>query len=192
MVVHALNGILGSVDNVGGTHDPVKALTDKYPSMDKYVDELAKTHGKGKKIDGRGDKDMPAAMKAKLGSGVVTNNIANYMLEHPDFIKVMISSWTNTPFAASDGKRWEKALSNVPFFVHMVPFPSEMTQFADIVLPSTFNAAEGMGAVTGFGSMHAWTSLQQPTCDRIWDVKQEENEVTWLLAEKLALSLIHI
>lgn len=34
--------------------------------------------------------------------------------------------------------------------------------------------------------MHAWTSLQQPTCDRIWDVKQEENEVTWLLAEKLA------
>lgn len=43
-----------------------------------------------------------------------------------------------------------------------------------------------MGAVTGFGSMHAWTSLQQPTCDRIWDVKQEENEVTWLLAEKLA------
>ena len=186
MVVHALNGILGSVDNVGGTHDPVKALTGKYPSMDKYVDELAKTHGKGKKIDGRGDKDMPAAMKAKLGSGVVTNNIANYMLEHPDFIKVMISSWTNTPFAASDGKRWEKALSNVPFFVHMVPFPSEMTLCADIVLPSTFNAAEGMGAVTGFGSMHAWTSLQQPTCDRIWDVKQEENEVTWLLAEKLA------
>ena len=102
------------MDNVGGTHDPVKSLTGKYPSMDKYVDELAKTHGKGKKIDGRGDKDMPAAMKAKLGSGVVTNNIANYMLEHPDFIKVMISSWTNTPFAASDGKRWEKALSNVP------------------------------------------------------------------------------
>jgi len=186
MVVHALNGILGSVDNVGGTHDPVKNIKGSYPKLDKYIDELAKTHGKGYKIDGRGDKAMPAAMKAKLGSGVVTNNIANYMLAHPDFIKVMISSWTNTPFAAADGKRWEKALAQIPFFVHMVPFPSEMTQFADIVLPSTFNSAEGLGTVTGFGSMHAWTSLQQPTCERVWDVKQEENEVTWLLAQKLA------
>lgn len=186
MIVHALNGILGSVDNVGGTHDPVKSVRAAFPSFNAYIDDMAKTHGKGKKIDGRGDKDMPSAMKAKLGSGVVTNNIANYLLRDPNLVKVMISSWTNTPFAAADGKRWEKALSKVPFFVHMVPMASEMTQFADIVLPSTFNSAEGLGLVTGFGAMHAWSSLQQPTCKRVWDVKQEENEVTWLLAEKLA------
>jgi len=186
MAVHALNGLLGSVDNVGGTHDPVKSVTGSYPKLDAYIDDLAKAKGKGHKLDGRGDKDMPAAMKAKLGSGVATNNIANSMLKDPGAVKVMISSWTNTPFAAADGKRWEKALSQVPFFVHMVPFASEMTQFADVVLPSTFNSAEGFGTVTGFGSMHAWTSLQQPTCERVWDVKQEENEVTWLLAEKLA------
>ncbi len=186
MAVHALNAILGAVDNVGGTHDPVKSVRAKFPSFNAYIDDMAKQHGKGKKIDGRGDKDMPSVMKGKLAGGVVTNNIANYMLRDPGLVKVMISSWTNTPFAAADGKRWEKALSQLPFFVHMVPFASEMTQFADVVLPSTFNSAEGFCAVTGFGAMHAWTSLQQPTCKRVWDVKQEENEVIWLLAEKLA------
>jgi hypothetical protein len=44
---------------------------------DKYVDEVAKKGSKGKKLDGRGAKDMPAMMNAKPGSGVVTNNVAN-------------------------------------------------------------------------------------------------------------------
>ncbi|MCK7468823.1 MAG: hypothetical protein MZU91_12330 [Desulfosudis oleivorans] len=39
----------------------------------------------------------------------------------------------------------------MPFFVHMVTNPSEMTQFADIVLPSTFNSAEGWSIVTQHG-----------------------------------------
>lgn len=186
MAVHAINALVGSIDNVGGPRDPMKPVRGKYPKLDKYIDDLAKKKGKGWKLDGRGDKDMPAMMKGKLGGGVVTNNIANNLLKHPEMCKVLLSSWTNTPFAASDPKRWEKALSQLPFFVHMVPFASEMTQFADVVLPSTFNAAEGFGVVTGFGNLHAWSSLQQPTCRRIWDVKQEENEVTWLLAEKLA------
>ena len=34
-------------------------------------------------------------------------------------------------------------MAKLPFFVHMVTNASEMTQFADIVLPSTFNSAEG-------------------------------------------------
>lgn len=186
MVVHAINALVGSVDNVGGPCDPVKSIRGKYPKMDAYIDDLAKSKGKGWKLDGRGDKDMPAMIKGKLGAGVVTNNIANNLLKHPDMCEVLLSSWTNTPFAASDPKRWEAVLSKIPFFVHMVPFASEMTQFADVVLPSTFNSAEGFGVVTGFGNCHAWTSLQQPTCNRVWDVKQEENEVTWLLAEKLA------
>ena len=33
-------------------------------------------------------------------------------------------------------------MAKVPFFVHLAPNPSEMTQVADNVLPSTFNSAE--------------------------------------------------
>ncbi len=65
--------------------------TGKFPSADKYVDEQAKDAAKGKKLDGRGAKDMPAMMNAQPGSGVVTNNIANGMLKDPGAVKVLMS-----------------------------------------------------------------------------------------------------
>jgi len=60
-----------------------------------------------------------------------------------------------------------------------------MTQFADIVLPSTFNSAEGWSIVTNMGNGYGYTSIQQGAVRRLWDVKQEETEVVWLLAQKL-------
>jgi anaerobic selenocysteine-containing dehydrogenase len=60
-----------------------------------------------------------------------------------------------------------------------------MTMFADIVLPSTFNSAEGWSIVTNMANGHAYATIQQGAVKRLWDVKQEETEVVWLLAEKL-------
>jgi anaerobic selenocysteine-containing dehydrogenase len=186
MAVHALNGLLGSIDVEGGVwQTPSGPPLAKFPSTDKYIDELAKTSGKGRKLDGRGAKDMPAMMGAKPGSGVVTNNVANGMLKDPGAVKVFMSSWSNFNFSATDPARWDRALAQVPFFVHMVTNASEMTQFADIVLPSTFNSAEGWSIVTNMGNGHAYASIQQGAVKRLWDVKQEETEVMWLLAEKL-------
>ena len=73
----------------------------------------------------------------------------------------------------------------MPFFVHMVTNASEMTQFADIVLPATFNSSEGLSIITNMGNLHGYATIQQPAGKRLWDVKQEETEVVWLLAEKL-------
>lgn len=186
MAVHALNGLLGSIDVEGGVwQSPSGPPLAKFPSADTFVDDLAKTAGKGKKLDGRGAKDMPAMMNAKPGSGVVLNNLANVMLKDPGAVKVLIASWANFNFSCTGADRWDKAMAKVPFFVHMVPNPSEMTQFADIVLPSTFNSAEGWSIVTNGGNGHGYASLQQGAVKRLWDVKQEETEVMWLLAEKL-------
>ena len=185
MAVHALNGLLGSIDAEGGVWQSSSAPTTKFASADKYVDELAKTASKGKKLDGRGAKDMPAMMNAKPGSGVVTNNVANGLLKDPGAVKVFLSSWANFNFSCTGADRWDKAMAKVPFFVHMVTNPSEMTQFADIVLPSTFNSAEGWSIVGNMGNGHGYVSIQQAAVKRLWDVKQEETEVMWLLAEKL-------
>jgi anaerobic selenocysteine-containing dehydrogenase len=185
MAVHALNGLLGSIDAEGGVWQSGSVPIAKFPKLDNYVDEQAKTAAKGKKLDGRGAKDMPAMMGAKPGSGVVTNNVANGMLKDPGAVKVFISSWSNFAFSATGAQRWEKALAAVPFFVHMVPNASEMTMFADIVLPSTFNSAEGWSVITNMGNGYAYASIQQGAVKRLWDVKQEETEVMWLLAEKL-------
>ncbi len=185
MIVHALNGLAGSIDVEGGTLQGSSVPLAKFPSTDPYVDDIAKAASKGRKLDGRGAKDMPAMMGAKPGSGVVTNNIANGMLKDPGAVKVLISSWSNFNFSCTDPSRWDKALAQVPFFVHMVTNASEMTQFADVVLPATFNASEGLSVVANMGNLHGYASIQQPAARRLWDVKQEETEVMWLLAAKL-------
>jgi anaerobic selenocysteine-containing dehydrogenase len=185
MIVHALNGLVGSIDNEGGVWQTSSVPVAKFPSADKYVDALAKEKGHGKKLDGRGARDMPAMMNARPGSGVVTNNVANALLKDPGACKVFISSWSNFNFSCTGADRWDRAMAKVPFFVHMVTNASEMTQFADIVLPSTFNSAEGWSIVTNMGNGYGYASIQQGAVRRLWDVKQEETEVMWLLAQKL-------
>jgi anaerobic selenocysteine-containing dehydrogenase len=185
MYVHALNGLLGSIDVEGGVWQSSSVPTGKFASADPYVDDMAKAASKGKKLDGRGEKNMPAMMNARPGSGVVTNNVANGLLKDPGACKVFISSWSNFNFSCTGAQRWDQAMAKVPFFVHMVTNASEMTQFADIVLPSTFNSAEGMSVITNMGNGYGYASIQQPVGKRLWDVKQEETEVMWLLAQKL-------
>jgi anaerobic selenocysteine-containing dehydrogenase len=185
MCVHALNGLLGSIDVEGGVWQASGVPVARFPSMDKYLDDVAKGAGKFPKLDGRGAKDMPAMMNARPGSGVVTNNVANGMLKDPGAVKVFIASWANFNFSCTGAERWDRAMAKVPFFVHLVTNPSEMTQFADIVLPSTFNSAEGWSIVTNMGNGYGYASIQQGAVKRLWDVKQEETEVVWLLAQKL-------
>jgi anaerobic selenocysteine-containing dehydrogenase len=185
MAVHALNGLLGSIDVEGGVWQSSSAPTAAFPKSDDYVDDLAKAASKGKKVDGRGEKNMPAMMNARPGSGVVTNNIANGMLKDPGAVKVMMASWNNFNFSCTGAQRWDEAMAKLPFFVHMVTNASEMTQFADVVLPSTFNSAEGWSVITNMGNGHGYASIQQPAVKRLWDVKQEETEVMWLLAARL-------
>ncbi|MEK7374949.1 MAG: molybdopterin-dependent oxidoreductase, partial [Thermodesulfobacteriota bacterium] len=174
MAVYAINGILGSIETEGGVFQSSSSPTEKFPSADKFVDELAKKSGKGKKLDGRGAKDMPAMMSGKPGSGVVTNNVANGLLKNPDAVKVFISSWSNFTFSCTGAQRWEKAMAKIPFFVHMVTNASEMTQFADIVLPSTFAPTEKLSIITNMANLHGHVSIQQPVGKTLWQVKADE------------------
>jgi anaerobic selenocysteine-containing dehydrogenase len=185
MAVYALNGILGSIETEGGVFQGSSVPTTKFPVIDSFIDELAKTSGHTKKLDGRGAKDMPAMMKGKPGSGVVTNNVANGLLKNPEAIKVFISTWSNFNFSATGAHRWDEAMAKIPFFVHMVTNASEMTQFADIVLPATFGPTEKLSIITNMANLHGHMTIQQAVVKPLWDVKAEETEVMWLLAEKL-------
>lgn len=180
MAVHALNGILGSIDVEGGVWEggsnPPLA---KFPSTDPFVDELAQKGYKNHVTNARGHKDMPGLQVAPI------NYVPNALLKNPDAIKVLISSWSNFNHSATGADRWDMALARMPFFVHMVTNPSEMTQFADIVLPSTHNTSEGWSIISNMSNGYAYASIQQNPIRRLFDVKQEETEVMWLLARKL-------
>lgn len=199
MAVYALNGILGSIETEGGVFQSSSAPTTKFPEItDVFVDELAKKGSKAKKLDGRGAKDMPAIMggydakKDKDGkvtesakAGVVTNAVADGILKDPGACQVFISSWSNFNFSATGAQRWDKAMAQVPFFVHMVTNASEMTQFADVVLPATFAPTEKLSIITNMANLHGHMSIQQAVAKPLWEVKAEETEVMWLLAERL-------
>jgi anaerobic selenocysteine-containing dehydrogenase len=144
--------------------------------LDKAVAKKGyKDHG----TDVRGKKDMPGFMTSPI------NHVPNVLLKKPDAIKVVLSSWSNFNHSATGADRWNQVMAKVPFFAHMVTNPSEMTQFADIVLPSTHNSSEGWSIVTNGSNGYSYASIQQNPIKRVFEGKQEETEVMWLLAQKL-------
>ena len=187
MAAHALNGLVGSADHIGGTVQKTKVAADGIPGFSAYQDELAKKNAKQKKIDQRGTLVFPALKGGKSGGGVVTNNTADAILdEDPYEIKVAIANWANFAFSCSGSERWEKALSKVPFFAHITTNASEMSHFADIVLPAAHQIAEKWSFLKNKQNLYGYSTLTEPVVKPIWDVRQDETEIPWMLAEKLA------
>lgn len=187
MATHALNGLVGSIDAKGGVVAKVKDPTGSVPDMAPYQDELAASHSKYDKIDQRGTLAFPSLNGGKSGGGVVTNAAADGMLaKHPNEIKVAIAYWSNFGFSTSGSYRWEQALSELPFFVHLTTNASEMSMFADLVLPAAHQLFEKWGYIKGKQNLHSYISLNQRVIEPLWDVKQDETEVPFMLAEKLA------
>lgn len=187
MAAHALNGLVGSVDNQGGTLREMSVPTAGAPNFSAYLDETANKHNAYPKIDQRGTLTFPSMAAGKPGAGVVTNNVADAMLtEDPYDIKVVIAYWANFVFSCSGTDRWEKAMSKLPFFVHITPNASEMTHFADIVLPTGHQMFEKWGFTKSKCNKHTVASVIQPSIETIWDVRMDETEIPWMLAEKLA------
>jgi anaerobic selenocysteine-containing dehydrogenase len=186
MAVHALNGIVGAVDNVGGTQKSNKEYTSKFPKPDDFMDEIAKKGKKHKKIDQRGRLEFPA-LKKKSGKGVVTNNAADGILKaDPNEIKVAIGYMNNFTFSCPQPERWERALAKIPFLAHITTNASEYSWFADILLPDTHHMFEKWGYVKAMGNGYRHVTLMQPIIEPVGDFKIDETEIPWLIAEKLA------
>jgi len=187
MICHALNGLVGSVDNVGGTLKANKEYTKSFPKPDDFLDEIAEKGKKHEKIDQRGRLEFPSLNKGKSGGGVVTNNAADGILnEDPYDIKVAIGYMNNFTFSCGQPERWERALSKIPFVVHITTNASEFSWFSDILLPNTHHLFEKYGYVKSHGNGHRHVTLMQPIIKRVGDYKTDETEIPWLLAQKLA------
>ncbi|MFW6042562.1 MAG: molybdopterin-dependent oxidoreductase [Chloroflexota bacterium] len=187
MATHALNGLVGSVDNVGGTLKANKEYTQSFPGSDDYLDAIAEEGQSHKKIDHRGRLEFPALKGGKPGGGVVTNNAADGILnEDPNEIKVAIGYMNNFNFSAPQTERWHRALAKIPFLVHITTNASEFSWFADIILPSTHHMFEKYGYVKAHGNGYRHVTLLTPVIEPVWDVYTDETEIPWMLAEKLA------
>lgn len=187
MAVNALNGLIGGIDNVGGTLPSNKVPVKKMPSPAAYQDELAKKHSKMKKIDQRGSKAFPALKEGKSGGGVITNNTASGILAaDPYEIKVAVGYMNNFAFSCTGAERWEQAMAKIPFFVHITTHASEMAQFADIILPGASATFEKLAWVKQKQNRYAQCTMLQQVVKPMWRVINDEIEFPWLLGEKFA------
>jgi len=187
MAAHALNGLVGAADHAGGVVQKTHIPTGSIPDFSDYQDEMAKTNSKKPKIDQRGTLAFPSLKGGKSGGGVVTNNAAAGMLEEDPYeIKVAIANWANFAFSCSGSDRWEAALTKLPFFAHITTNASEMTHFADVVLPAANQLFEKWSFLKSKQNLYSYASLTERVVEPLWDVRQDETEIPWMLSEKLA------
>ena len=99
MACHALNGLVGAVDNHGGTLKANKEYTQSFPGYKDFKEDTAKAGKKNKKIDHRGGKEFLALTKGKTEAGGKTKNAANGIInEDPTEIKVVKANIKTLPF----------------------------------------------------------------------------------------------
>ena len=186
MAVHALAGLTGGVDNVGGSLQGPKNPTNKVPKYDMYMDEVAQKKTKLKKIDQRGYLNLPALASGKSGGGVSTNNVATGMLaKDPYDLKMVVGYMNNFVFSNNGTEKWEKAMEAVPFTVHLTTVASEFSMYADIVLPCRTNLFERIGFVKTKANRYATTTLNQSTVEPVFTVINEETDYPWHIGQKL-------
>lgn len=136
----------------------------RYREMPGVVeDEIARKGKASPRIDlGETDK-FPLAR-------VVTNQVADAIISgKPHPVEIVLGFNTNFNMSAPGAERWDEALKKTPFYVHLAPFPSEMAQYADILLPATAYLEEWGYEHSLFGS--AETRLKQPAVEPQFNAK---------------------
>lgn len=184
----ALNGLIGSADGVGGVISGGESTPkNDFADFKPYLDEIAEKGIKMPRVDHGGKLGMPAINAGKSGGVKPTNTLADGILSgDPYDLEVVISYWTNFNFSNNGTDRWDEALAKLPFHVHLTVNPAEQTHFADIVLPCAHHMFEALGAVRGSnGNLHTHLHLQNKIVDSPFDVKIDETEIPWMLAEAL-------
>jgi anaerobic selenocysteine-containing dehydrogenase len=149
-----LNALVGSLDVPGGVlyqEDP------RYKEMPPLVEDDMSRRGKAQPpVDFRGTEKFPAAKS-------VTNQIPESLLENlPYPVEMAIGFNSNFNMIAPGAERWNKALTKLPYYVHISPFMSEMARYADLVLPSTSFLEEWGYDHSSPGSGVAEVRIRQP------------------------------
>ena len=127
MAIHALNGLLGSIERRGG----VIARRQPWATPGSAVepDEIARRGLEVPRIDGAGTASCP------LGVGAIQTVPDAILSGRPYPVQALILYRSNPVFSKPEGAKWIDALRAVPLVVSCSPLPDESTLWADLVLP---------------------------------------------------------
>lgn len=161
--IFCLNALVGSIDVPGGV---TYQENPQYREMPEPAEDEIAREGKSRpRLDLRKTGEFPAAE-------VVTNQVADSILNGSPYpVDTAIGINSNFNMSAPGAWRWHEALKELPYYVHIAPFISEMAEYADIVLPaSTF--LEGWAYDhSPPGSGFAEVRIKQPVIEPLADTR---------------------
>ena len=184
MACYALNGLVGSIDAEGGVLSFPSLPVGKLPGTEAYRDDLARRACAVPRVDVPDRADFLCAKGGRAQSAPVTNLIPQAIIDGR--IDTLVAYWCNFPFSCTGAKRWERALEKLPFLVHVTTHISEMSHYADIVLPARHHLFETWGFARCRQNGRSSVVLEQPCVPALGDSRNDEAGVAYALAEKLA------
>ena len=184
MACYALNGLVGSVGAEGGVLAFPSLPVEKLPSTEPYRDEVARRACSQPRVDAPQRPDFLCAKAGHAHRAPVTNLIPEAI--EGGRVDTLVAYWCNFPFSCTGAKRWERALEKLPFLVHVTTHISEMSQYADIVLPACHHLFETWGFARCRQNMRSSVVLEQPCVEALGESRNDEAGLAFALAEKLA------
>jgi anaerobic selenocysteine-containing dehydrogenase len=161
--IYSLNALVGSIDVPGGV---IYQENPPYRDLPKVVEDRLAKEGKEKPpIDFHQTEMYPAAK-------VVTNQVAESILkETPYPIEAAIGFNCNFNSSAPGTWVWNEALSKVPYYVHIAPHHNEMSEYANILLPSSSFLEEWAYDHCTPGPGFAEVHIKQPAVETVSNSK---------------------
>ena len=184
MACYALNGLVGSVGAEGGVLAFPSLPVKKLPSTEPYRDGAARRACLSPRVDIPQRADFLCAKAGRAHRAPVTNLIPEAI--EGGRVDTLVAYWCNFPFSCTGASRWERALEKLPFLVHVTTHVSEMSQFADIVLPARHHLFETWGFARCRQNKRSSIVLEQPCVEAFGESRNDEAGLAFSLAEKLA------
>jgi len=155
--IFCLNALVGSIDIPGGV---IYQESPAYrPLPDITEDEISKAGKAETALDLRKSEEF-------LAAEMVTNQAADSMLQGKPYpVEMAIGFNSNCSMSAPGTWRWDQALTKLPYYVHIAPFPSEMAHFADLILPACTFMEEWAYDHSPPGSGFAEIRIKQPVVE---------------------------
>jgi len=159
--IYALNALVGSIDVPGGI---IYQENPPYRELPGIVEDHRSKEGREKPpLDFHRTDIHPVAE-------VATNRVAESLLKGTPYpIEAAIGFNCNFNFSAPGTWVWDEALSKVPYYVHVAPYGSEMSGYADLLLPSTTFLEEWSYDHSPPGSGFAEVRIKQPAVEPVSD-----------------------
>jgi len=185
--IFCLNALVGSIDAEGGVMYQEEVRYQEMPPL--VEDGIAGNGRTNPSLDFRGTEKFPAAR-------VVTNQIPESLLGNVPYpIDMAIGFNGNFSMSAPGSGRWDSALKQLPYYVHISPFVSEMAQYADLVLPCTTFLEEWGYDHSPPGSGFAEVTLKQPVTKPLGQARPVIDivfEITKRLGKEISRSFAHL